>query len=34
MHKMQADSLAELVKMSERLKVRAAKRSRYDSNTR
>jgi FixJ family two-component response regulator len=34
MHKMQADSLAELVKMSERLKERAAKRLRYDSNGR
>jgi FixJ family two-component response regulator len=34
MHKMHADSLAELVKMSEKLKVRAAKRSRDDGNTR
>ncbi|MCU1310456.1 MAG: Nitrogen regulation protein [Candidatus Angelobacter sp.] len=34
MHKMQADSLAELVKMSERLKVRATKRSRDDCNNR
>jgi FixJ family two-component response regulator len=35
MHKMQADSLAELVKMSERLKVRSAKRDlRNDGNTR
>jgi FixJ family two-component response regulator len=34
MHKMQADSLAQLVKMSERLKVHAGKRSKDDGNTR
>jgi FixJ family two-component response regulator len=34
MHKMHADSLAELVKMSEKLRIRAAKRSRDDGNTR